>query len=479
MKLNKSYVNEIVKELEEENLALFLGAGFSASSGFVTWKELLQPLSEEIGLDINKETDLVAIAQYHCNENSNNRHKVSQQIIDQFSQKAIITENHKLVSKLPIKEYWTTNYDKLIETSLLESKRNPDVKYTVEQLAYTKPKRDCIVYKIHGDVDQADKAILTKDDYEKYHLTHAPFITALSGSLISKTFLFIGFSFTDPNIDYILSRIRVTYNNNQRRHYCFLRAVKQENFNTQDEFEYAKVKQKLFINDLQRFNIKTILVEEYSDITRYLKEISESYKRKTIFISGAVAEYGEIGKEESLQFIHELSKKLIKSNYRIVSGFGLGVGSSVITGALEQIYINESGLEKDQLLLRPFPQDESGIIPLKELWKKYREDMCDYSGIAIFIFGNKIENSELVISNGMISEFEIAHSKSLFIIPIGATGYASKEIYDLVDKDLSNYGYNTQELVDKFKLLNTYSTSKTLISTILEIIETVSHCRNL
>ena len=61
---------------------------------------------------------------------------------------------------------------------------------------------------MHGDVDHASDAIICKDDYEAYPLKMAAFVSALRGDLIEKTFLFLGFSFTDPNIDYILSRVR-------------------------------------------------------------------------------------------------------------------------------------------------------------------------------------------------------------------------------------------------------------------------------
>jgi SIR2-like domain len=53
---------------------------------------------------------------------------------------------------------------------------------------------------MHGDIDHPDEAVLTKDDYESYHVKMDQFITTLSGDLVSKTFIFIGFSFTDPNL---------------------------------------------------------------------------------------------------------------------------------------------------------------------------------------------------------------------------------------------------------------------------------------
>lgn len=472
--MKEMYIGEIAKELSEENLAIFCGAGFSMSSGFVSWKELMRPIAKEIQLDIEKETDMVAIAQYHVNVNSSNRHKLNQLLIDEFSRDARLTENHAIIARFPVHEYWTTNYDRLIEMALETQGRIPDVKSTVEQLAYTKPKRDAVVYKMHGDIGSPDKAVLTKDDYESYHIKYRQFIIALAGSLVSRTFLFIGFSFKDPNLDYILGRIRVAYNSNQRRHFCFIKEINKSDYSNNKEYEYDKIKFELFISDLGRFNIKAIRISDYSEITDTLKKVESLYKRKTVFISGAAYNYGNWKKDDAFLFIHNLSKTLIQQGYKIVSGFGLGVGSSVITGALEEIYLNPSRSSNDQLLLRPFPQDITGSIDKKTLWKKYREDLCLYSGIAIFLFGNKLESGNVVNSDGMISEFEIAFEKGLFLIPIGATGFVAEEIWNKINSDLDLYNYNSSSLISNFKLLNDRSKSdRELIETVISILKEV------
>jgi hypothetical protein len=78
-----------------------------------------------------------------------------------------------------------------------------------QQLVVTRPDRDMIVYKMHGDVDHRSDAVLSKDDYERYPIKMRQFVESLRGDLISKTFMFLGFSFSDPNIDYSLkSRTR-------------------------------------------------------------------------------------------------------------------------------------------------------------------------------------------------------------------------------------------------------------------------------
>lgn len=423
------FVKELLNDLSEENLAIFAGAGLSAPAGYVSWSELLRPVAEELELEIEKETDLVALAQYHCNSNLANRGKLNQLLINELSNNAKVTENHQILARLPISTYWTTNYDKLIENSLIETGKTPDTKYRIKQLSFTKRGRDAIVYKMHGDIDHPDEAVITKDDYEAYHVKMQPFINALSGDLVSKTFLFLGFSFTDPNLDYILSRVRVAYSKEQRQHYCIQKIVEPKDDEPEAETEYRKRKQELFIQDLLRFGIKTILVSSYSEITTILRQLEWAFRRNTIFISGSAHEYGRWEQSAAENFIYSLAKEISSLGFRIVSGFGLGVGSSVITGVLEHVYMNGRRLDSNQLILRPFPQTEVGARPITHVWHDYRTDMISYSGIAIFLFGNKLKDGVVVVADGLIKEFEIAKSNGLLLIPVGATEYASRQIY--------------------------------------------------
>src|SRR5258706_7486220 len=257
-KIIEQFIKDYLKEIEENNGAIFAGAGLSAASGHVDWKALLKDFADELDLDIQKENDLISLAQYHLNRNANNRHALNQKIANEFHHGKKPNSNHEILARLPISTYWTTNYDKLIEKALENSGKIVDVKYTTQHLAKTIHGRDVILYKMHGDVEHPDEAIISKDQYEKYFHSHGAFINTLSGDLISKTFLFIGFSFTDPNLDYILSRIRVTFQNNQRKHYCFFREVKKSATETEKDFEYRKIKQALVISDLLRFNIHVL-----------------------------------------------------------------------------------------------------------------------------------------------------------------------------------------------------------------------------
>ena len=309
-----TFIQNFSKALKEKNAAIFAGAGLSSGAGFVNWKELLRDVAEELSLNIDKEEDLVGIAQYYCNE-TNNRGRINQIIIDNFQKRATITENHEILARLPISTFWTTNYDTLIEDALEANSKIVDKKIEPDNLAITVNNHDAIVYKMHGDVSQVQKAIITRDDYEKYEYTHSLFTTALKGDLVSKTFLFIGFSFNDPNLNYILSRVRIGLDKNQRPHYCFLKSINKLDYEYIEDYEYAKAKQDLQINDLKRFSINTIIVNEYSEITDALKKIEIAFKMNNIFISGSAVKYGDFSEEKAIDLIHSLSYEIVNINY--------------------------------------------------------------------------------------------------------------------------------------------------------------------
>jgi len=149
----KEFEREYLKALQEESAGLFAGAGLSRASGYVNWKELLREFADDVGLEVEKENDLVGLAQYYYNAKGKNRTSISSKIVSEFTKDAKNNENLKMLSTLPIKVYWTTNYDSLIEDTLRDwANKKVDVKRTVQNLSITLPGRDAIVYKMHGDV---------------------------------------------------------------------------------------------------------------------------------------------------------------------------------------------------------------------------------------------------------------------------------------------------------------------------------------
>lgn len=433
----EAFIKVFVKDLDSRNVAIFAGAGMSKMVGYVNWSELLHDIAEELGLCVDKEHDLISLAQYHVNHKGNNS-GLAKKILEEFSEHAEESETHRVLARLPIPVFWTTNYDTVIESALEKAFKVVDIKHSIAQLTDAKPKRDVVVYKMHGDVTLPRAAVISKEQYEDYHRDHSAFITTLTSDLISKTFLFIGFSFTDPNLDYVLSRLRLSAP--VRDHYCFMRTVTKSTDETEDDLKYRIRQQELKISDLKRYRIQVLQVKEYDDIPKILIEIERRFRKKTIFISGSAEEYGRWGRQKSQTFLHNLSKQIVEANFRIVNGFGWGVGSAVINGALEGVYANPKKFSEEQLIMRPFPQFETAEKKLPELWEEYRHRMIGLAGIAIFVFGNKKDDSgNIVDANGVRREFEIAIEHGLLPIPIGITGFVAEQLADEISKDLEQY----------------------------------------
>lgn len=472
----EAFTRDFLKEIREDNAAIFAGAGLSALAGFVDWRELLRPIAQELQLDIEKENDLIAVAQYHYNEQGANRHKLNQLLIEKMSIAAAPTENHRLLARLPISTYWTTNYDRLIETALKEAGKISDVKYVVAHLATTKTHRDAVVYKMHGDVEHPHDAVLIKDDYEKYHIDRSAFVNALSGDLVSKTFLFLGFSFSDPNLDYILSRVRVTFRENQRRHYCILKRRVKQPSESEAEFEHAQIKQRLSIDDLKRFNIKTLLIDDYAQITAILARIERQYRQRTIFISGSAEVYGKWTKQGTEEFLRDLSRALVDQGYRLATGVGLGVGDAIISGAIEQIYHVRTGHIEDSLVMHPFPRNNPDETMRKRLWEEYRQDLISTAGICLFVLGNKRVEAGIVLADGVRREFEIAREHELSVVPVGASGYMAQELWTQVAASFDEFYPNaSEELSEKFmRLGDAVEDPAKLISSVLEVIALIA-----
>ena len=125
----KKYTEAIIRD----EAAIFAGAGYSREAGFCDWKGLLKNVASDIELDIERETDYISLAQYY--ENANGYNALCNIILDSFSKYRNNYELAKAVETLPIRTFWTTNYDHFIEDTLRNDfHKLVDVKKNVKSL---------------------------------------------------------------------------------------------------------------------------------------------------------------------------------------------------------------------------------------------------------------------------------------------------------------------------------------------------------
>jgi SLOG family protein/SIR2-like protein len=410
----KNFLKQFTRDLQNGDCAIFVGAGLSVGAGLPTWKSLLKDSAEELGLNIENEHDLIAVAQYEINSQGS-RHRINEKILGRCSGFKP-TRNHELIVRLPIDSIWTTNYDSLIEDAAKAAGKIVDIKLDDRSLARNMPKRDLTLYKVHGDAARPEEAIISKDDYERYHKTRPLMIEKLHGDLVSKTFLFLGLSFTDPNIDYVLTRVKLGLDQNSRAHFCLLKEP-----NSQDEdYEVEMIRFKLKTQDLKRVGIKTIKLKSYDEITEMLESLIAYSNMNKVLLSGS----DETGDTHVLSVVKTLGARLIASGYDIVSGLGKGVGEHFIVGALHETYSSAIEDQKDRFTILPFSESFS-----EEDLKKHREELVSRAGAVVFVAGNKGPNGREE-AEGVRREFEAAKRQSKLLIPIASTGHLAEILWE-------------------------------------------------
>lgn len=441
------FISNFVTALKENNAVVFAGAGLSVETGFYDWKVLLEPTAERLGLDIREEHHLAALAQYLV-DGEGGRGELNKIVVEHYQGlKVRLSAQHQILARLPIQLFWTTNFDNLIEQALVDVGKTPDVKKAQGDLSMNLPKRDAIVYKMHGDISSAEEAVVTRHD-DDYNKSRELFSNAFKRHFITRTFLFIGFSFADPNLDYLISRIRETVGKKRRPGYYFLKRDMDAGIQHRNE---------IGANTLELYGLHPVWINDYFEIEEILKEIEIRYLHNSIFISGSADTYTPYTPEQGGQFLHDLSFAISSGDYKIVSGFGLGVGSAALNGVLDNLENRKNQNTDHYITMRPFPQFVTGARIIQERWKEYREKFMQLAGIVLFVFGNKHGGSTL--ANGMLQEFEIALSKGLKVIPIGSTGFMAEQLWKRVCDDFGTYYPNDPELKPSFESLGNKSLS--------------------
>jgi hypothetical protein len=471
----EQFLNEYSRALDNGNAAVFVGAGMSVASGMVDWRGLLRDVAHGLGLDVDEESDLIALAQYEYN-NSGTRHRLNSAIIDEFKKRATLSVNHKWIAQLPLETAWTTNYDQLIEQAFERVDKRVDVKFSTSQLTLRLRNADVTVYKMHGDVSDPDHAVLTKDDYERYEIERQAFTEILRTDLTRYCFLFIGFSFTDPNIEYIFSRLRQMLKGAQRIHYCVMRRP-QKPTDAKDTKRYDRdlARFRHRVADLKRFGIQTIGIDDFAEIEPMLRTLAYRAATRNVLVSGSAHDFGPLGKDRLESLSRRIGKELVLRGYNLVSGYGLGVGGACILGANEAAYFDKKVRAGQRLFLRVFPQDVPAGLSRTELYTRIRREMVEQSGAVIFLAGSKLDTptGNTVLADGVIEEFQLAKAESRILIPVPASGHAALRIWQEIEPQLTTF-FPKMDMKAEFQVLcNVRSTEDQMVDAIFGILNKV------
>lgn len=210
-----SHFQQIIQAAQQGKLVVFVGSGVSANSGIPTWNTLIQKMKEELPEYTSEETDYLKIAQLFKELRGEKEYLSMVKDILHYG-KSTPNELHKYILDLNPCHIITTNYDNLLEQACTLYNKQFFVVSKDDDLPQNNGER--MLIKMHGDFDTGN-IVLTENDYFDYS-TKFPLIRAFVVSLfVSKVVLFVGFSFNDINLKYILRQVRNVLHDKMQRAY--------------------------------------------------------------------------------------------------------------------------------------------------------------------------------------------------------------------------------------------------------------------
>lgn len=211
----KSHILQLQEAARQNRLVIFVGAGVSASAGVPVWKELVEMFRDELPEGVYDPNDILKSAQIYRELRGDVEYlkKIKQILKDG---QTCSNQLHKSIMQLNPCHIVTTNYDDLLEQAALNNNKQYYVVAKDAHLPANQGER--MIVKMHGDFKEGN-IVLTENDYFDYS-RNFPLIRSFLLSLFStKVVLFIGFSFDDINLKYILREVAGILDSRMQRVY--------------------------------------------------------------------------------------------------------------------------------------------------------------------------------------------------------------------------------------------------------------------
>lgn len=468
----RRFLKDYPNALTEGVGAVFVGAGVSMGAGYPSWAALLAEIGEELGVQSGNLHDLAALAQWSIQENGGAT-RVRNVIKEQIGVDNQVPATLEVLARLPVKYIWTTNYDRLIERAFATINRPIDTFSSAEDLALRARPGATRLFKMHGSIERLDDVVISTDDYELYRSKRGAFLPLLQAHLSGMSMLFLGISFTDPNIRHVLSLIRESFTTAPPEHFAVVRPPQRDDCTSDAEFEARSTQHRLWSKDLKRYGLLVVEIDSYDEVPELLRQIERRIASRQIWVSGSwPAESGpEIAKVYAVA--QKIGEMVGASGRNLVTGAGVVVGSASIAGFLDALRSN-GGWDLDQrLIARPFPQPIPGSPPDEEQWKALRCELARLAGVVIVVGGAKIDGGNPVTAAGVIDECDAALAAGSFILPIGCTGGAASEIANsFIGSELPSSGRDALRPTDEelSKLADPAMTVPDIVTLVSEIL---------
>jgi predicted phosphodiesterase len=227
----------LVKEIQLGRCVLFAGAGASMDAKLPSWLELLRGMIEraddsgtlsdpehrELEALLNTGEHMVVAA--FCRDKLG-AYEFAEHLRSQLSDSNRASRTHRILAEIPFRAAITTNFDSFLEHSRERAQVVlPDMMEKMGAAGVESLLSDPAsfpVIKMHGTAIDVDSIVLTRGDFRKVLFEKPKYREFLKRLFIDSTVFFYGYSFRDPNVDFVLQDLMASYSGGARPHYALL-----------------------------------------------------------------------------------------------------------------------------------------------------------------------------------------------------------------------------------------------------------------
>ncbi len=210
---------DLVRDVAARRSVLFLGAGVSRNAQNKhgvhprEWTDFLTYLASKVSkAELRKEieqciidADLLTACELGRKYLSASDFKT--EMLKEFSGNAYKpAQIHDDLSRVDSRLVMTTNFDKLYENRANQLQCNTVLvkNYYDKDVADVFRRQDRVVLKVHGTIDESDRTIFTRSQYALARRDYGHFYQLLRGLFVTHTFVFLGASMRDPDMQLLL-----------------------------------------------------------------------------------------------------------------------------------------------------------------------------------------------------------------------------------------------------------------------------------
>ena len=439
----------LAEELEKGKLVVFVGAGVSKNSGLPEWEELIKDYADYRGIkEFTSKQFLTIPEEVFERYGSLKYYEIAEK---RFLGKYVPNSIHRILKKMKLTYIITTNYDTLIEDEI----KNLQIVSKDEDLPYTNSNR--MLIKMHGDFENKN-IVLKKSDYDNYEKNFQLISTLVKGLVTTNTVLFIGYSYSDTNVQQIMNWIKEILKEKTRKAFL-VEFTNEDNKEEENGEQINKISLKLlndtndevlYENKKERFN------NNYEKtLTKFLSNIyneKENVRQEKIFEIYINLNYltkhnwNKLNKYSEIRIDEDWKRILYtRLEFKDIEKYEEILFKSRIKKILQRINRNEKEI------LIPF--SEKGITPKRkeqknileekiEVEEKFLKIICDYD---YKNFQNLVEEYK---ENNNINKYVIVYGY-LFFKKINK----AKETIKSMIKEKENVNSKNEKLVwDNFIL---------------------------